>query len=154
MDPAKYADLFLDESREHLTVINNQLLVLEAEPDTAGSVDAIFRSVHNLKGMSATMGFNGVARLSHAIETVLDTAGRLDVVVNNAGVGTFGVNEAFSLDQARTLYEINVFGVLRVMQAALPHLRRQQSLRVRTIYIGEVEREAAFSFGAGQQDIV
>ncbi len=72
MDPAKYADLFLDESREHLTVINNQLLVLEGRPDATGSVDAIFRAVHNLKGMSATMGFSDVARLSHAIENVLD----------------------------------------------------------------------------------
>ena len=63
MDAAKYADLFLDESREHLTVINNQLLVLEAQPDSAGSVDAIFRAVHNLKGMSATMGFDGVAQV-------------------------------------------------------------------------------------------
>ena len=68
MDSAQYAELFLSESREHLTAINQQLLELErrvaAGEGTAEPLSAIFRSVHTVKGMSATMGYSAVADLS------------------------------------------------------------------------------------------
>jgi two-component system chemotaxis sensor kinase CheA len=72
MDTARYADLFLTESREHLSAINHALLTLEREPGAAEPVQAIFRAVHTVKGMSATMGYTAVAELSHELETLLD----------------------------------------------------------------------------------
>lgn len=72
MDPAKYAEIFLEESREHLTQINQQLLAWERTPAAPEPVAAIFRSVHNVKGMAATMGYQAVAILAHRVENLLD----------------------------------------------------------------------------------
>ncbi|MEM1406427.1 MAG: SDR family oxidoreductase [Bacteroidota bacterium] len=51
----------------------------------------------------------------------------LDVVINNAGVGVLGIQENFTVDDFKKLFEVNVFGVQRVTRAALPHLRSQGS---------------------------
>lgn len=72
MDSAQYAELFLSESREHLTAINQHLLELERGEGGAEPLQAIFRSVHTIKGMSATMGYTAVAELSHELESLLD----------------------------------------------------------------------------------
>ena len=72
MDLARYAELFLTESREHLSAINHLLLELERTPTASEPVTAIFRAVHTIKGMSATMGYVAVAELSHELETLLD----------------------------------------------------------------------------------
>ena len=72
MDSAQYAELFLTESREHVSAINHSLLELERGTGGAEPVGAIFRSVHTIKGMSATMGYGPVASLSHELETLLD----------------------------------------------------------------------------------
>lgn len=72
MDLARYAELFLTESREHLSAINHLLLELERSPNATEPVTAIFRAVHTIKGMSATMGYTAVAELSHELETLLD----------------------------------------------------------------------------------
>lgn len=53
--------------------------------------------------------------------------GGLDTVVNNAGVGVIGIQELFTVEDMKKLYEVNVFGVQRVIRAALPHLRKQGS---------------------------
>jgi two-component system chemotaxis sensor kinase CheA len=72
MDLTRYADLFLAESREHLSAINHLLLELERSPTAPEPLSAIFRAVHTVKGMSATMGYEAVATLTHELETVLD----------------------------------------------------------------------------------
>lgn len=59
-----------------------------------------------------------------AIARILSEAGRLDVLVHNAGHMTFGPVEAFTPDQLARVYDINVLGTQRVNRAALPHLRR------------------------------
>jgi NAD(P)-dependent dehydrogenase (short-subunit alcohol dehydrogenase family) len=58
-----------------------------------------------------------------AVRTVLDTAGRLDVVVHNAGHLMVGFAEAFSAEELAHLFDVNVLGMQRVNRAALPHLR-------------------------------
>jgi two-component system, chemotaxis family, sensor kinase CheA len=79
MDVSKYAALFLAESREHLSSCNQQLLRWEREPGAAEPVGGLFRSIHTIKGMGATMGFTGVAELAHRMESLLDAVrhGRL-----------------------------------------------------------------------------
>lgn len=69
---SQYLEVFIDESREHLQTINEQLLELEKNPDDVAIVNEIFRSAHTLKGMSATMGFEDLANLTHQMENVLD----------------------------------------------------------------------------------
>ena len=61
-----------------------------------------------------------------AIVTLLaKSSGKLDVVINNAGIASVGVSEGFTPEQVRDLFEVNVFGVQRVLRAALPTLRAQ-----------------------------
>src|SRR5690606_39545999 len=72
MNTDQYIDIFLDESREHLQAINDNLLELEKDPKNLSIVNDIFRSAHTLKGMSATMGFEDIAALTHKMEKVLD----------------------------------------------------------------------------------
>lgn len=71
-----------------------------------------------------------VTEHSSVVETIrliLDTEGGIDVVVNNAGVLGVGVNEAFSVDNLKSIFETNVFGPFRVIKAVLPQMRRQRS---------------------------
>ncbi len=67
------------------------------------------------------------ASVERAIEVVLEREGRIDVVVNNAGVGLAGSVEDTSVDEARALFETNVFGVHRVLRAVLPSMRAARS---------------------------
>ena len=72
MDLNQYLDIFIEESREHLQIINDQLLILERNPKEITIINEIFRSAHTLKGMSATMGYEDLANLTHQMENVLD----------------------------------------------------------------------------------
>jgi short-subunit dehydrogenase len=65
-----------------------------------------------------------------AVREVLDRSGRIDVLVNNAGFGTAGAAEESSVEQARALFETNLFGVMRMTRAVLPHMREQGYGRV------------------------
>ena len=72
MDPHRYADLFRSESREQLSEVNRALLDLEGAPGNLAPVHVLFRAVHSLKGMAATMGYAGVAGFAHELESLLD----------------------------------------------------------------------------------
>lgn len=66
------------------------------------------------------------ASVSAAIAAVLaKSGGKLDVVINNAGIASAGVSEGFTPEQLRDLFEVNVFGIQRVLRAVLPTLRKQ-----------------------------
>lgn len=72
MELNQYLGMFIDESKEHLQAMNENLLKLEGNPEDISIVQVIFRSAHTLKGMSATMGFEDLASLTHEMENVLD----------------------------------------------------------------------------------
>jgi two-component system chemotaxis sensor kinase CheA len=72
MDMNAYLSMFIDESNDHLQALNENLLKLEGDPNDISIVQVIFRSAHTLKGMSATMGFEDLASLTHEMENVLD----------------------------------------------------------------------------------
>src|SRR5262249_59519861 len=64
------------------------------------------------------------------VDRVLASAGRLDLLVNNAGVALYGALEEVSMEQARAVFETNLFGVLRMTQTVLPLMRVQGSGRI------------------------
>ncbi|WP_042160497.1 chemotaxis protein CheA [Paenibacillus gorillae] len=72
MDMNAYLSMFIDESNDHLQALNENLLQLEGAPEDLTIVQSIFRSAHTLKGMSATMGYEDLASLTHEMENVLD----------------------------------------------------------------------------------
>ena len=65
-----------------------------------------------------------------AVREVLDRSGRIDVLVNNAGFGVAGAAEESSVEQARALFETNLFGAMRMIRAVLPHMRERGSCRI------------------------
>jgi two-component system, chemotaxis family, sensor kinase CheA len=70
MDVSQYLEIFIDETKEHLQSLNQQLLVLETEPENSETINEIFRAAHSLKGMAGTMGFKRMQRLTHDMENV------------------------------------------------------------------------------------
>lgn len=83
MDMSQYLGIFLDETREHIQAMNDGLLALEENPDDHDSLEKIFRAAHTLKGMSATMGFNDLAELTHAMESLLDKLRKRELAVTS-----------------------------------------------------------------------
>ncbi|MFL5335263.1 MAG: SDR family oxidoreductase, partial [Geminicoccaceae bacterium] len=67
------------------------------------------------------------ASVQSAVQAALDDAGRLDAVVNNAGVAGIGVTEAYTAEQFQQVFDINVFGAVRVNRAVLPAMRQRRS---------------------------
>ena len=76
------------------------------------------------------------ASVAAAVSTVVQRAGRIDIVVNNAGAGVFGAAEETSIAQAQQLFDTNFFGLVRLTREVLPYLRAQRSGRI--INIGSV----------------
>ena len=71
MSDETYLQVFIEEGREHVERMNTLLLQLESEPNNDACIQELFRSAHTLKGMSATMGFEQMAELTHELENVL-----------------------------------------------------------------------------------
>ncbi len=70
MDLSQYLEIFIDETKEHLQTLNDQVLIMEQDPENIDTVNEIFRAAHSLKGMAGTMGFKRMQRLTHDMENV------------------------------------------------------------------------------------
>lgn len=84
MDVSQYLQIFIEESKENLQRLNENLLKLEATPDDIQTLNEIFRVAHTLKGMAGTMGFSKMQKLTHHLENVLSEirSGKLKVNVS------------------------------------------------------------------------
>ncbi|MGM7701192.1 chemotaxis protein CheW [Pseudalkalibacillus sp. Hm43] len=83
MDMNQYLEIFVEESREHLQAINEHMLKLENDPSNIAIINDIFRSAHTLKGMSASMGYEDLASLTHQMENVLDAIRQEKITVKD-----------------------------------------------------------------------
>jgi len=79
----EYLDIYISESREYLSALDQSLLELEQNPENYEVLNEVFRYAHTLKGMSATMGFGKVAELSHKMENLLDKVRRGEIHVSS-----------------------------------------------------------------------
>lgn len=102
--------------------------------DAGESVVAVARNTAQLDGLgrpdrllAISADVRDEAAVRGAVEQAVARFGRLDVVANNAGYGLFGAVEEATDAQARAIFDTNVFGVLNVLRATLPVLRRQRA---------------------------
>jgi NAD(P)-dependent dehydrogenase (short-subunit alcohol dehydrogenase family) len=105
-----------------------------------GLIDAGFQVVgtsRNTAGLDHSQGLAFIdldvtrdESVTAAVDAVIARFGRIDVLVNNAGMGLAGASEENSIAQSQRLFDINVFGVMRMTNAVLPHMRTQGSGRI------------------------
>jgi NAD(P)-dependent dehydrogenase (short-subunit alcohol dehydrogenase family) len=86
------------------------------------------------------------ASMVAGIERIITEQGRIDVLVNNAGYGSYGAVEDVPIDEARRQFEVNVFGLARLTQLVTPHMREQGSGRI--INISSIGGKFYEPFGA------
>jgi two-component system, chemotaxis family, sensor kinase CheA len=127
MDLSQYAELFLAESREHLGACNQLLLEWERNPQATEPVGGIFRAVHTVKGMAATMGYARVAELSHRMENLLDLLRRggrkpTDDLLQLLFRATDALEHAIDLSVAGRDREADVGGIAAELDAAAHRL--------------------------------
>jgi NADP-dependent 3-hydroxy acid dehydrogenase YdfG len=92
---------------------------------TTGKNAAVARELAALARVDVVeLDVTGDESVQGAVDQTLRKHGRIDVLVNNAGMSGFGLVEAYSLDQVRQMFEVNFYGVLRTYQAVLPAMRK------------------------------
>src|SRR6266513_1778864 len=127
MDLSQYAELFLAESREHLSACNQLLLDWERSPANLAPVGGLFRAVHTVKGMAATMGYARVTDLAHRAENLLDLVRRgarpaTDDLLQLLFRGREALEHAVELSVAGREDEIDVAEVVADLEGAAAHL--------------------------------
>lgn len=97
----------------------------------------VFGTVRNLERSTPIPGVKLVEMdirdeesIQRGIKSIITKAGRIDVLVNNAGLTLLGATEESSIAEGKALFDTNVWGVLRTIQAVLPHMREQKSGRI------------------------
>lgn len=115
-------------------------------------VHAVARRVERMTGLAdkgaqvLAMDVTDDASMVAGVAKVIAEHGRIDVLVNNAGYGSYGAVEDVDIDEARRQFEVNVFGLARLSQLVLPHMRAQGSGRI--INISSVGGRLYEPFGA------
>ncbi|RLF60304.1 MAG: chemotaxis protein CheA [Thermoplasmata archaeon] len=83
MENEEYLDIFISESREYLTSLDQSILELERNPEDREILNEVFRYAHTLKGMASTMGFNNIAEVSHQMENLLDRVRKNEISISS-----------------------------------------------------------------------
>ncbi|WP_412778279.1 oxidoreductase [Thalassospira lucentensis] len=125
---------------------NSKIVVVTGVSSGIGRATAIkfaqkgCRVFGTVRSIEKTQSINGVelveldvrdeTAVQNGIQTIIDQANRIDVLVNSAGVTLLGATEETSVTEAQALFDTNVFGILRVAKAVLPYMREQRSGRI------------------------
>src|ERR1022692_1471519 len=84
----------------------------------------------NVEVSALRMNVTRRADIDRTVDTIVREAGRIDAVVHFAGMGLRGFFEDLSMQEIRRLYDVNVFGIMELTQAVLPHMRARRSGRI------------------------
>jgi NAD(P)-dependent dehydrogenase (short-subunit alcohol dehydrogenase family) len=103
-----------------------------------------FSQQYNGSGLGIVLDVRQTEKIPAALQEVIDKFGKIDVLVNNAGYGTIGAIEEFSLEEIRAQMETNFFGAVAVTKFALPMMREQGSG-----HIVQISSQAGFRATAG-----
>ncbi len=103
MDVSQYLEIFIDETQEHIQELNDNILILENEPENSDVVNEIFRAAHSLKGMAGTMGFKRMQHLTHDMENVFQ-----EVRSGNMAVNSDLIDVVFQCLDALEAYQENI----------------------------------------------
>jgi NAD(P)-dependent dehydrogenase (short-subunit alcohol dehydrogenase family) len=109
----------------HLAARGDRVYATARNPE--GSADLVAARTTNANIRTLPLDVTGDGSVHAAVKAVLDAEGRIDVLVNNAGIGAFGTFEFVPEDIARATFETNFWGVMRVTRAVLPTMRAQRS---------------------------
>jgi NADP-dependent 3-hydroxy acid dehydrogenase YdfG len=93
--------------------------------DAQGKNRAAAEALRELGIKTVELDVRDDASVEAGVKNVLAEAGEIDVLVNNAGIASAGVTEAFTAEQAKAIFDTNVIGLLRVTRAVLPSMRHQ-----------------------------
>lgn len=111
-----------------ITLANSGHSVIAGMRNVAGKNAAVAHELNTIPNIEVVeIDITSDASVKQAFEQVLTRYGKIDVLVNNAAVSGFGLLEAYSLDQVRNMFEVNVYGVLRTYQAVLPAMRKEKN---------------------------
>lgn len=120
--------------------------------DAGFTVYAVARRVERMQSLADAgahvfaMDVTDDASMVAGVERIIAEQGRIDVLVNNAGYGSYGAVEDVPIDEARRQFEVNVFGLARLTQLVTPHMREQRSGRI--INISSIGGKFYEPFGA------
>jgi NAD(P)-dependent dehydrogenase (short-subunit alcohol dehydrogenase family) len=106
---------------------NNKVYATMRNPDTGAGALKAAAAAEGLKLHIAQLDVTDAGSVERAVDNILVEAGRIDVLVNNAGIGPLSVIERTTDAGAHELFETNFFGALRMIRAVLPGMREQHS---------------------------
>ena len=111
-----------------ITLANAGYTVIAGMRGTTGKNEAVAKELSALPNLDVVeIDVTDDASVSNAFKETLAKHGKIDVLVNNAGVSGFGLLEAYSLDKIRQMFEVNFYGVVRTYQSVLPSMRKEKS---------------------------
>lgn len=116
---SNYEELFISEAEDYLEQISNSILKLEKDMNDTEAINSIFRGMHTLKGMAASMGYSSITKISHAMEDVMDLIrnSKLNITVDLIDLLLKGTDYITSLVNKREIDENIIKSFLKVIES-------------------------------------
>jgi len=130
------------DTAETLARAGHRVFATMRDPQTKNSNHARALQTHGIEIVELDVSSD--ASVDGAVKEILRSAERIDVLINNAGVASAGITEAFTPDQAKVIFNTNVVGLLRTSRAVLPAMRRQRDGLI--VNIGSILGRVTFPF--------
>lgn len=130
MDDLYYA-MFLEETKEQILAIEQELLILEQGQGDAETINSIFRMAHSIKGASATMGFDDMTSLSHHLENLLSRVRAKEIQVDTQVMNTFfksidALQEIHLAIQENRAADVDIENIVEEIKEMIPNKKGEE----------------------------